>query len=153
MNKKSDLQLNLPHELEFASTRLYGAVVDIKIKIGTEKDLTIRIIPKNDDAAEITIVCNKMLFGLSVGRFVEIDLEELDEQVGSKFIAAAMLVRDIIQYGLYESALVLGDKKISWKCIIPAPGNPAEFRHDSIVLPRTRKKAETKEYKYASYFT
>jgi hypothetical protein len=115
--------------------------------------LTIRIIPKNNDAAEITIVSNKMFFGLRVGRFVEIDLDELEEHVGSNFAAAAMLVKDIVQHGLYESALVLGDKKISWKCIIPVPGNPFEYGRDKIVLPRTRKKAETKEYQYASYFT
>ncbi len=139
-------------ELEFADVELFGVKVRIVVTIGRDRDLYVDIFPKNQDACKIRLVSNRMWFGLEAGRFLGVDLEEL-EQDGhdSRFVIAAGLVRSIIEYGLEETALVTDKGAIESKCVIPVWDAPITFSRTKRVLRATRRKATRQEYTYAPY--
>ncbi len=143
--------LNLPHEIEFTAVPLYGVTVDVKVVMGAENDLCVEIIPKNEDAARIRIVSSRMWFGLQAGHYLSVDLEEFEEQMGSKFIAGANIVKNIMAYGFEETAHVVGDKVIESQCVVPVAGNPIEFKRSTLVLPWTKRKARRQQYAYVPY--
>lgn len=142
----------LPQTIELHRVELYGTTVDIHVEVGSHRDLRVRVIPGNEQACEVVITSDRLWFGLEAGRYLSADLEELEQQMGSKFLAAAELLRAIMQYGFSESALVVGEKIIETRCTIPVPAKPVVItRKHAWVLPTTRRKAQRKHYQYAPF--
>ena len=150
--------LSLPHIVELQSVQLYGATVDVRLEISADGSLTIIISAKDPNAAEIKLVSSKMWLGLTAGRYLSVDLEELEEHGANRFAMAATYTQGIIKHGLRETVLLVNEKVISSKCVIPVPGKPIEICREIAVLEKIVSAAgriganrQEKQYVYPPY--
>ena len=131
--------------------KLFDSLVNVKIFIKRGNGLEILIAPRNEAASKIRVINDINWFGILAGEFFEFDLDECNQKKDEKYYELSKIIRNLINYGLEETGLVLDGKPIQYECIIPVPENPISVSRTGSVLPWKKRKAKKISHKYAPY--
>ncbi len=143
----ADSRLLVSRELEVNGVTLFGAKVNVAVDVSVDGVVTVVVRPCNAGSATVSIERSPQGIAFRAGNFVCIDLE--DEPPGDSekcFAFGVSLVKAVMQGGMHEYALKLGDDVVEWHCSIPTPDGVYEMHYKQLTLQS--KRHATKEEKH-----
>jgi len=143
--------------IESASLSLAGlleseGVADVTVRVGTEDDFAIAIVPKRADAAPIEIHNDQHGTFLFAGKNIEEDLEDTELYANGRWAFALSLSRAIMNYGIIETDEMAADELLAWSYEIVTPTGVYRSERDMRGLLRLRnRRGEKQTIRFAPY--